>query len=311
MKPDVLVVGAGVCGLTSGIRLAEAGLRVRIVAAEMPLDTTSAAAGAIWGPAYVDHPEVPRWGDEGLRILTGLAADAGAGAGVRMLTGVEASRTPMTGPAWVPGATAVDDLPDGWVSGWRFSAPVLDMPVYLQWLLKRYEATGGELVRGRLTRLEDGLTDAPVVVNCTGLGARALTGDDTLTASRGQIVVVANPGVEEFFVEMTDEPELAYLLPQGDRLLLGGCTIAGDESPGIDPETARRIIERCAAVRPEVRDAEVIGHRVGFRPIRPSVRLERDGRIIHNYGHGGAGITLSWGCATDVVALTREITQDR
>ncbi|MBU2669358.1 FAD-binding oxidoreductase [Actinoplanes bogorensis] len=311
MKPDVLVAGAGVSGLTSGIRLAEAGFQVRIVAAEMPLDTTSAAAGAIWGPAYVDHPEVPRWGDEGLRIFTDLAGDAGAG--VRMLTGVEASRVPTSAAPWVHGATAAGpgDLPDGWASGWRFRAPVIDMPVYLQWLLKRYEATGGELIRGRLTRLEDGLADAPVVVNCTGLGARALTGDDTLAASRGQIVVVANPGVEEFFVEMTDDPELAYLLPQGDRLLLGGCTIAGDESPGIDPLMARRIIDRCAAVRPEVRDAEVLGHRVGFRPIRPTVRLERDGSIIHNYGHGGAGITLSWGCATDVVALAREIAQDR
>jgi D-amino-acid oxidase len=40
-----------------------------------------------------------------------------------------------------------------------------------------------------------------------------------------------------------------------------------------------------------------------LRPYRPEVRLERDGRVIHNYGHGGSGFTLCRGCAEDVVAL--------
>jgi D-amino-acid oxidase len=54
---------------------------------------------------------------------------------------------------------------------------------------------------------------------------------------------------------------------------------------------------------PELRDARVLRHKVGLRPARPAVRLERDGDVVHCYGHGGAGVTLSWGCAEDVAAL--------
>jgi D-amino-acid oxidase len=51
----------------------------------------------------------------------------------------------------------------------------------------------------------------------------------------------------------------------------------------------------------------VITERVGLRPVRPSVRLEAEplsaGRVLwHNYGHGGAGVTLSWGCAAELTA---------
>ena len=33
------------------------------------------------------------------------------------------------------------------------------------------------------------------------------------------------------------------------------------------------------------------------------VRVEREGHVVHCYGHGGAGVTLSWGCADEVVEL--------
>jgi len=47
---------------------------------------------------------------------------------------------------------------------------------------------------------------------------------------------------------------------------------------------------------------------VGLRPSRKEVRLEIEslssGRwAIHNYGHGGAGVTLSWGCADEVTRI--------
>ena len=55
------------------------------------------------------------------------------------------------------------------------------------------------------------------------------------------------------------------------------------------------------------REARVITERVGLRPCRPEVRLEAEtlpgGRVLwHNYGHGGAGVTLSWGCARELTA---------
>ncbi|XVU22193.1 FAD-dependent oxidoreductase [Actinoplanes sp. CA-054009] len=303
MQLDVLVVGAGVAGLTTAIRLAEQGLRVRVRAASASTDTTSAAAGAIWDGELANHPEARRWTAATYEILARLAGDASTG--VRVISGLEASRTPAESPDWaVPCDPA--ELPAGFVSGWRYDAPVTDMPVYLSWLAKQFT---GEMAPGRLDRLSDGFAEAPIVVNCTGLGARELVPDPAMRACRGQLVVVRNPGLEHFFLEYTDfVEEMTYLIPQGDALLLGGCAVFDAESLVPDPGIAERIVERCAKVFPEVAEAEVLGHRVGLRPMRPTVRLEAEdlggGRhLVHNYGHGGAGVSTSWGCAGDVVEI--------
>lgn len=71
---------------------------------------------------------------------------------------------------------------------------------------------------------------------------------------------------------------------------------------------AEAIVRRCATLRPEIAGARIIDHRVGLRPARDAVRLERellpDGRVlVHNYGHGGAGITVAWGCAREAAEL--------
>jgi D-amino-acid oxidase len=96
--------------------------------------------------------------------------------------------------------------------------------------------------------------------------------------------------------------------PDRHRWPVGGTEEPGRDSRAPDPAAAARIIEACAAIRPELRDATVVDHRVGLRPVRPSVRLESeqgaDGiTVVHSYGHGGAGVTLSWGCAEDTVGL--------
>ena len=69
-----------------------------------------------------------------------------------------------------------------------------------------------------------------------------------------------------------------------------------------------RIVRDITAVFPSLRGARVVAERVGLRPVRPEVRLDAEalpgGRVLwHNYGHGGAGVTLSWGCAREVAAV--------
>ncbi|GAA0472324.1 amino acid oxidase [Paractinoplanes deccanensis] len=304
MKPDVLVIGAGVVGLTTALRLAEQGLRVRIRADTVQRDTTSAAAGAIWGAELAEHPDVRRWTATGFAIQSRLAEDPATG--VRVTPGVEASRTPVAVPDWATATVGAAELPPGFVTGWRYEAPVTDMPVHLAWLAGQF---AGEVIPGRVERLADAFAEAPIVVNCTGLGARELGPDPSMRACRGQLVAVRNPGLDTFFLEYTDfVEEMTYLIPQGPVLLLGGCAFFDDERLDPDPAVAARIVERCAAVHPAVADAEVIEHRVGLRPMRPTVRLEHedlgDGRhLIHNYGHGGAGVSTSWGCAGDVAEI--------
>ena len=145
--------------------------------------------------------------------------------------------------------------------------------------------------------------EADVVVNCAGLGSRELAGDDSLVAVRGQVVRVHAPAVREWRLDQRDPARPVYVVPREHEVILGGTAEEGVENPRPDPQTTRAILERCERLVPELRGAPVRGVAVGMRPVRAEVRLEADGRVVHCYGHGGAGVTLAWGCAFEVAAL--------
>jgi D-amino-acid oxidase len=306
---DVLVLGAGVIGLTTAVHLAESGLRVAVRTAVLPTLTTSAAAGAMWGLYQVTREEsVLRWGRETLRTLVGLAEEPASG--VRLVRGVEASRTSaaLDGVDQLPGLRRCEpvELPPGFAAGVEYTAPLVDMPTYLRYLTGRLAAADAHLMVAPVDRLDLAGHDAAAVVNCTGVHARELCGDEEVYPVRGQVVVAANPGITNFFAEDDDTAtELLYILPHEDKVVLGGTAEPGRWSLTPDPAVAAAIVARCAAIVPAVATAPVLEHRVGLRPGRSRVRLEEESgyngtRLIHSYGHGGAGVSLSWGCAFEV-----------
>ena len=313
---DVLVIGSGVAGLTSAISLAEAGLRVAIRTAAPPEATTSAVAGAVWGPVNVRPARrVREWARIGLETLRSLENDPRTG--IRSRSGRELSRVPENPPEWADllddlRLCSAGDLPPGFVSGWRYTAPVVSMPVYMAYLRARFERAGGTIEVNPVTSLAEvtGGTAgaAPVVVNCPGAAARELVPDPDVTAIRGQIVVIANPGIEEFYIDHSpDPPDVIYLFPHESTAVLGGTVAEGEWDTAPWPAVAERILRDCATVDPRVLGADVLAHRVGLRPSRTEVRLEAEpldgSRVLwHNYGHGGGGVTVSWGCAQEITA---------
>jgi D-amino-acid oxidase len=305
----IQVIGAGVSGLTTGICLAEAGHDVTIRTAAPPERTTSVAAGAIWGPVMTGPPDrALGWAQISLETLSKLAGEADTG--VRMATGKEITRTEPILPFWsslLPGLRECEpaELPPGFSGGWHYTAPLANMPVYLGYLRARFERVGGRIELAEITGFAG--TGAPVVVNCTGVAARDLVPDPEMHPVRGQVVIAENPGIEEFLIARGEPPNTVYLFPHGDTILLGGTIEYDEEELTAKPLISERIVADCAGIEARLDGVRIIGHRVGLRPFRPQVRLEReelpDGTVLwHNYGHGGAGVSLSWGCATEVTA---------
>jgi D-amino-acid oxidase len=312
---SVLVVGAGVSGMTSAFRLAESGLAIEIISRDEPDHTTSCAAGALWGPYLAEDQRILRWSEQTRRVLVELEGAAGP-TGVRRMLGLEAARAPAPVPEWaraLPGFRVATRRELGEFSnGWWYEAPLVDMPTYLKYLLGRLGDLGVSINIGAVTGFDAALAAGRTIVNCTGMGARALTGDPELIPVRGQLVVVPNPGLDRFFAEHDESPEPTYLLPHGDLLVLGGSIQEGVADPRVDLDIAAAIQARCARVEPRVRGLRPIEHRVGIRPARPAIRLEHERSadgvdVVHNYGHGGAGVTVSWGCADEVLALVRAL----
>jgi D-amino-acid oxidase len=311
----IRVVGAGIVGLTSALRLSEAGHLVDIVAAETGQHTTSSVAAALWYP-YRAYPEtaVTRWSATTYDVLRELSADPATG--VRLRRGREFFRQPVADPWWRAAVPALDRvrperLPPGYADGYELSVPVIDMAVHLPWLLDRLEARGVPVRRQRLERLTDAFAGVAAAVNCTGLGARELIDDRTLTPVRGQVVVVEQFGLSEWRLAQTDPHRLLYIVPRTDTVLLGGTAEEEQEDLTVRAETATAILERCIELVPELGTARILGHRVGLRPGRPAVRLETEftghGPVVHCYGHGGAGVTVSYGCAEDVVSQIAQL----
>jgi D-amino-acid oxidase len=300
----VIVVGAGVVGLSCAVRLLEAGHHVDVVARDLPLETTSAVAAALWYP-YRAYPfdRVTAWSQRTYAALEALAGDD-AETGVRMLPGTELHRSRTPDPWWreaVPHLTRVGAVAPPYVDGWSFAAPVVDMPVYLRWLVRRLSALGGTLTRMALAALPD---RADVVVNATGLGARRMAEDPSLLPVRGQVVVVEQMGLDRWWL---DASVPVYVVPRSREVVVGGTDDEGDWNRRPDPSVAREVLARATALVPQLAGARVLRHAVGLRPARPEVRLEAETagrtRVVHCYGHGGAGVTLSWGCAEEVVGL--------
>lgn len=316
----VVVLGTGVSGMTTALCLAEAGVDVRIVADVPYAFTTSAIAGALWGPYVSDDPRVLDWSLDSLPDLMEVSRNETSG--VRFARGVEAARSAVKPPDWLRqmndfALCALADLPPGYEVGWTYSAPLFDMPVYLDYLYGRLTRSGVEIdiVDASVRSFREVARDAEIIVNCTGLGSRTLVPDATVTTAWGQLVVVDNPGINGFFSDFPESREPTYFIAHHDHVILGGHVAYERTDTRPDDDVADRILERCSEVEPLLRRCRVIGHRVGLRPVRSRVRLEReesDGTlIVHNYGHGGSGITLSWGCARYVQALIGQESRDR
>ena len=319
----VAVIGAGVSGLTCGVVLAEHGYRTTIVAEEMGADTTSAAAGAIWFPYDVEpFQKAIEWALTSYKIFEDLVEQIEAGVSM-----IELQMFCRTGtieiPEWAKqfgacllncalgGSDTPPQSPFGPVagtfsSGYVMRVPLADTTIYLDYLKNRFVGAGGEVRPDvRVERLAQLPSAFPLVVNCAGIGAGSLVPDSELEPHRGQVVLV--PKLDLHCAVVCDDTPLMYAIPRSNDCLFGGTNeLSHDRQP--DAATTEAILNECSRVL-NIARPKILTERVGLRPFRRSgVRLETESLgenriVVHNYGHGGSGFTLSWGCAQEVLRL--------
>ena len=306
------IIGAGVSGLTTAIRLQDNGYSVVIHTQDLPSQTTSAKAAAIWMPFNAEPVEqVNRWSHFSFSVFETLATVPDSGISMvpfLVLKPVEQS------PAWsVAMAThqfrkaRPDELPAGYSYGFMAEVPLIETPVYLPYLLNRFRQNGGQLIQEKITDIAPLLSHYDLVVNCSGLGAAQLFDDQELYSVQGQLVKVEKKTGIHCCVDDEGPNALAYVIPRKDCIILGSTADAGIYSTDPVAEKTEGILQRCIELAPELSTAKVIQAEVGLRPARSAIRCELDQpmKVIHNYGHGGSGYTVSWGCAEDVLIHVR------
>jgi len=350
-RKSVLVLGAGVIGLTTALVLRRRGWQVTVLADQFAPNITSAVAGALWEwppgvcGKHLDLERPRRWAEASLRIFTELATDPAAGVYLRPVTfyfrhslaGDAFHQEKMTQLATIArgfrhDAALIAENGIGprhdYRDAYQHIAPMIDTDVYLNWLLQSARDAGCEVIRRTVSApLADEAAQlleefhAEGIVNCTGFGARDL-GDATVYPLRGAVIRVKNDGrrmpriTQAHCIShdgISSDPGFVFIVPRGeDKLLLGGFAEPNQTELGIgldNYEPVHEILHRCVEFLPVLKNAEIDAAepvRVGLRPAREhGVRLEWDDAlpILHNYGHGGSGVTYSWGCAFDAFRL--------
>lgn len=323
----VAVVGAGVVGLTTAVRLLERLVPVTVYAERRYPDNASGTAPAMFTPYSGSDPRRSRrWAEEAYRAYTDLEQREGARAGVRVFTLREYCYRPPHPSIYAdltrerPAEIAVPLSVAAVIDSER---PHIDTTRFVPWLSQRAAALGAAFCLERVPSLDALLERGHrVVVNCAGVGAKELTGDRSLRAMRGIVLHCRHPaGLTRSLHDDAPGNVVTYVFRFEDHIVLGSTYERDVWEETIDEREIAAIVQRCRDLArldnqpgwSEIgRDPTV--RRVGLRPVRGSgevcedIRLEverrRSGAVVHNYGHGRSGITLAWGTAAEAAELT-------
>ena len=314
---NIAVIGAGALGLSAAIELLDRKHSVTILARDVSPKTTSDVAAAFWFPFHVlPANRALCWGRDTFRRLEAFCGDERAGVWMTPLELCFEVR--QEDPWWLEAAGKCErDIAtiygDEHYDRFRFTVPLIDTSIHMPYLVDEFRKRGGELECRELKSLTEIPSRFDAAVCCPGVWAAHLLDDAKSHPVRGQVIRIERPpGLPMQVFACLGEQQVSYVVVRSNDCILGGTAQAGDWNLEPVEETAATILRRTAGFRPAVENPKILNHLVGLRPGRDEVRLERekltDGRpVVYNYGHGGAGYTLNWGCATEVAELLEEM----
>uniref|UniRef100_A0A182QAF0 FAD dependent oxidoreductase domain-containing protein n=1 Tax=Anopheles farauti TaxID=69004 RepID=A0A182QAF0_9DIPT len=325
---NICVVGAGVVGLSTALELQRElrNANVTVLADRFEQDTCSDVAAGLFRPGTSfsgPTEEITRkWISDAYEHWNELRkTEHSAQAGVCQLSGyIFSSRDPAIVrnhyiEKVLPMYRAATEqelriCPGDWKYGSFFTTILTECRLYQPWATERFLDNGGQIVTVALNDLRELHGKYDVIVNCTGLGAKRLCNDHKLVPIRGQVIKVRAPWVKMAFYADFD----TYIIPGFQGVTLGGCRNFDSYNTEASRHDSAAIRERCEALLPSLKGAPVVRESVGLRPHRDPVRVEiellptSNGklRIVHNYGHGGYGVTTAPGTAKHAVKLVQE-----
>lgn len=300
------VLGCGIAGLTTAIKLQELGFTLKIIAKERYDKTLSSKVGAIWFPFEIYPKEKTNyWAKLAYKEYQN---DIKPGNGINFIPFITAydSESNIGWTEEMPEGTTrkaeKSELPKGIDTAYISTVPLAEPLLYLPYLFERFILNNGTFIQGEIKTLEEASKADTLVINCTGLGAKELCNDIELRPMRGQILRCKKMDIPSC-ADSTKRGGLTYVINRSNDCVIGGTDYIDDYNLNVEQSDTNIIINRLLDVGLSQNKPEIIEEIVGLRPKRSEVRFEFDNQfpnIFHNYGHGGAGFTVAWGCAIDL-----------
>uniref|UniRef100_A0A1L8E2I9 Putative d-aspartate oxidase n=1 Tax=Nyssomyia neivai TaxID=330878 RepID=A0A1L8E2I9_9DIPT len=332
----IAVIGAGVNGLSSAVQVAEhfySDAQVVVVSEDLSPNTTGDGSAGLWEPYLCDVDQsVLKWSEDTHQFFHDLWRNGFAqevGVCLHPIISVSSDKK-YDIPKWskIPfGCTSLskdqlrvlsNEHKKNYTGGIHFVSFTCEPKKLLPYLLKRFLNAGGRIERKRVENIDElAKDDYDLIINCTGLGSQKLVNDPSVYPIRGQVTRVQAPWLFQTYIN--DQENGNYIIVNTDTIVLGGTRQMHNYSTKVSVEDDKAIQEGCEAIEPSLKDAQVVNKWVGLRPARDNIRLEKveyvakDGTkvpLIHNYGHGGSGVCLSWGCGKAVLQLAQNIFRD-
>ncbi len=317
MSKNIAIVGAGISGMSTAYLLINEGYNITIYAKAFSPNITSNKAAAFWFPYHIRNDQRGiEWCNISYNYYKAFTAIPEAGISMQHLIKVLRENVDDKEPIWIDfmpaGSLRVMDEPElqqGVAKSYDITVPLIETQIFLPYLQQQLKQNGVTFIEKEVVDLDEFAIDYDIVVNCSALGSRKLCNDNALIPVRGQVALLSPREGLNLYI---DNEKPMYVVPRKDAIIIGGTYEERVETDTTEPQTLERLLTNAYEVFPELKKQQVIGNWAGLRPYRPEVRLEREEgtNIIHNYGHGGSGFTLSFGCAEAVRNIVIEYFKD-